>query len=87
MNRTIATPILILIGIIGAMALMAGSNIFTPLLQFIHSGNITPLQAVICLLFIMAGFTACYFLLNLLCGFFVPRMGENSAGKRNSINN
>jgi hypothetical protein len=81
MNKTFLTPITILFGILGSMALMAGSTLFDPLIRFIHTGVITPVQAGSCLLFTAAGFAACYFLLNMLCSYFVPRIAsaENDA--------
>ncbi|MEA3547223.1 MAG: hypothetical protein U9R66_06130 [Thermodesulfobacteriota bacterium] len=77
MNRTVIAPMFVLFGLIGTV-LMAGSNVFDPLVRFIHSGAITPLQAGICLVFTAAGFLACFFLLNLLCSYFVPRLETNS---------
>ena len=74
MNRTVITPLIILSGMIGSVLLMAGSSIFTPLVRFIHNGAITPLQAGACLVFSIAGFAACHFLLQLLYSYFVPRM-------------
>ena len=81
MKRTIITPISILFGLIGCIAVMAASDLFTPLIQFIHSGTITPLQGAACLVFTVAGFTACYLLLNLLCSYFVPRISTNPGGR------
>ena len=75
MNRTYKTPLLVLLGIIGICALMAGTNIFDPLVHFIHTGVITPVQAAVCLVFTVAGFAAYYYLLSLLCSYFVPRIG------------
>ncbi len=78
MNRTYKTPLLVLLGIIGLCALMAGTNIFDPLVHFIHTGEITPLQAGACLVFTVAGFAAYFHLLSLLCSFFVPRIGTDN---------
>lgn len=78
MNQTIIAPMFVLLGLIGSIVLMAGSSVFTPVVRFIHNGAITPLQAGACLVFTVAGFAACYFLLNLLCSYFVPRLGTNS---------
>jgi len=78
MNRTFLTPIAVLAGIIGIMALMAGSNVFDPLIRFIHTGEITPIQAVLCLLFTVGGFAAYLYLLNLICSYFVPRIDEET---------
>lgn len=75
----------VLLGLVGSAALMAGTNVFTPVVQFIHSGTITPLQAGVCLVFTMAGFTACYFLLNLLCSYFVPCIVMSSGGSGGTI--
>ncbi len=74
MKQTLLAPVTIFLGFIGSMLVMAESNLFTPIVQFIHSGNITALQAIFCLLFTAAGFAACYYLLNILCSYFVPRM-------------
>ena len=88
MQRTFITPVLVLLGIVGLCTLMAttnlfdplihfihtGSNLFDPLIHFIHTGDITPVQAVICLLFTVGGFTAYLYLLNLICSYFVPRI-------------
>jgi hypothetical protein len=83
-NRTILTPILVLFGFGGTIALMAGTNLFDPLIKFIHSEALTPLEAGACLMFTVLGFAACYFLLNLLCAYFVPRM-DTSIKSYNSI--
>lgn len=74
MTRTIMAPMFVLLGLIGSVVLMAGSNIFDPLVRFIHNGAITPFQAGICLVFTVAGFLAYFYLLNLLCSYFVPRL-------------
>lgn len=74
MQRTFITPVLVLLGIVGLCTLMATTNLFDPLIHFIHTGDITPVQAVICLLFTVGGFTAYLYLLNLICSYFVPRI-------------
>ena len=84
MNRTILTPIFVLSGIAGTIALMAGTNIFNPLIKFIHSEALTPLEAGACLLFTVAGFAASYFLLNTLCSYFVPRINALEKNYNNS---
>ena len=74
MQRTFITPVLVLLGIIGICTLMATTNLFDPLIHFIHTGDITPVQAVICLLFTIGGFAAYLYLLHLICSYFVPRI-------------
>ena len=74
MNKTIRTPILILTGMLGIMAVMASTHLFTPVVTFIHTGSITPFQALACLLFTIFGFSAAFYFLNSLCRYFVPRI-------------
>lgn len=82
MQRTFITPVLVLLGIVGICALMATTNLFDPLIHFIHTGDITPLQAVICLLFTVGGFAAYLYLLNLICSYFVPRIEAETQTSR-----
>ena len=74
MQRTFITPVLVLLGIVGICSLMATTSLFDPLIHFIHTGVITPTQAVLCLLFTVGGFVAYFYLLNLICSYFVPRI-------------
>jgi len=74
MQRTFMTPVLVLLGIVGLCTLMARTDLFDPLIHFIHTGDITPVQAVMCLLFTVGGFAAYFYLLNLICSYFVPRI-------------
>ncbi len=80
MQRTFLTPVLVLFGIIGICCLMAGTDIFDPLVRFIHTGDITPGQAVLCLLFTIGGFVAYFYLLNLIYSYFVPRIDTEGQG-------
>jgi hypothetical protein len=82
MNKTILTPILILTGILGFMAVMASTNLFTPVVSFIHTGSITPSQALACLLFTIFGFAAPFYFLNSLCHYFVPRIEAGLKNKK-----
>ena len=74
MQRTFITPVLVLLGIVGICSLMATTSLFDPLIHFIHTGEITPTQAVACLLFTVGGFAVYFYLLNLICSYFVPRI-------------
>ncbi len=78
MNRTFFAPVIILSGLAGSIVLMARTSVFLPLVRFIHSDSITAMQAIACLVFTAAGFACCYFLLNILCSYYVPRMGTSS---------
>jgi hypothetical protein len=82
MKQTIISPISVLAGLVGSMALMAGTDLFNPLIKFIHSEPINALEAGICLIFSVLGFAACFFLLNLLCSYFVPRMNASKKSQQ-----
>ena len=84
MQRTFITPLLVLLGIVGICSLMATTSLFDPLIHFIHTGDITPAQAVMCLLFTVGGFAAYLYLLNLICSYFVPRIDPKA--ENGSIN-
>ncbi len=82
MQRTFITPVLVLFGIIGICSVMATTTLFDPLIHFIHTGEITPMQAVYCLLFTVGGFAAYLYLLNLICSYFVPRIDAKAQASR-----
>ena len=82
MQRTFITPVLVLLGIVGICSLMATTSLFDPLIHFIHTGVITPTQAVLCLLFTVGGFVAYFYLLNLICSYFVPRIDTEVQSNR-----
>ncbi len=82
MQRTFITPALVLSGIIGLCVLMATTKLFDPLIVFIHTGVISPSQAVFCLVFTIGGFAAYFYLLNLICSYFVPRINAEDKPKR-----
>jgi len=84
MNKTILSPLSVLSGICTIIALMAVTNVFDPLVKFVHSEAITPLEAGACLILTMAGFAASYFLLNILCGYFVPRINNTPEKTHNN---
>lgn len=88
MSQNILKPIFVLFGILGTIAVMAGSDLFQPLIRFIHDEGITPFESLLCILFTVAGFGACYLLLNTLCTYFVPRIDaadkRTSSGARNN---
>ena len=84
MNKTIFSPLFVLSGIFGTIAVMAGTDLFNPLIKFIHNEAITPLEAGACLILTIAGFTASYVLLNILCSYFVPRIKNTPEKNHNN---
>lgn len=77
-KRSLWTPVAVLSGIITICLLAAGSDVFASLVRFIHADQITPFEALLCMIFTVAGFWLCYLLLNFLCGYFVPRLGAET---------
>ena len=74
MYKTILAPLSILFGIGAVLVLMAGTNLFDPVVMFVHTNTIGPMSTGLCFLFTILGFAGCYYLLNILCTYFVPRM-------------
>mgnify|MGYP000291896004 CR=1 FL=1 len=77
MQRTIITPLAVLAGIIALLLLASCSSFLSPIIKFIHSGEITTFQAVSCLGFSGIGFALCYLCLTQLCSYFVPRIDDH----------
>lgn len=71
MNKNHWLPFGFIIFLITLGCLMAFTDIFHPLIQFIHSQDITPLQAVVCVLGALAGFYVVFHLLVRLGVYFL----------------
>lgn len=74
MKKTILTPLSVLAGICAVLILMAGTDFFNPIITFIHTNTISVYSTGMCFAFTILGFAACYFSLNILCTYFVPRI-------------
>lgn len=74
MNKTVLPSLLVLLGIVGVIGLMAATSVFDPIIRFIHTDSLTVNDAILCLAFTVAGFFACFKLLNVLCTYFVPKI-------------
>lgn len=74
MSRTIIGPIVVFLLLSSAIALMSGTDLFNPVMGFIHSSSISTAGAGACLLFTIFGFAAYYFLLKMLYAHFIPRL-------------
>jgi hypothetical protein len=82
MNKTAFPTVFVLLGILGVIGVMAGTSIFDPVIKFIHTDNLSVQDALLCMVFTIAGFLACFRLLNVLCTYFVPRIElSDSSGK------
>ncbi len=86
MNRKLLGPICVFLGIAGVITLTAGTDVFQPLIAFVHNDAINPLQTVGCIVFTILGFAACFYLLNILCTYFVPRIAADEARRENGVN-
>ncbi|MDY0219976.1 MAG: hypothetical protein RBR67_02435 [Desulfobacterium sp.] len=88
MNRTIFAPISIFTGILGVIVLAGVTNLFSPVVAFIHNWEaITPLGAMGCILFTMVGFGAVFSLLHIVCSYYVPRLKEKRGYENGSKSN
>jgi len=49
-KKKIITPLLFLAAFIGCVVVLAVTDVFTPIVQYLHDFTITPLGAVVCFL-------------------------------------
>ncbi len=75
-ERTVVTPIIIGAALIVLMVVFAFTEIFQPLVQFVHTGEITFVQALWCMLAAGAAFGLTLKLLIMLGGYFLPKAEE-----------
>ncbi|WP_163340120.1 hypothetical protein [Desulfopila sp. IMCC35008] len=75
-KRSILTPILVGLAIVALMVIMAVTNVFQPLIQFIHTGEITPIEAIWCFLATVLAFGLTLKFLIMLGGYFLPKAEE-----------
>lgn len=80
-KRSILTPILVGMAIVVLMVIMAVTEVFQPLIQFIHTGEISPLQALWCFLATALAFGLVLKLLILLGGYFLPKAEQRRSAK------
>ncbi len=83
-KRGVWAPLAVLGGLITVCLLAAVSDVFTPLIRFVHTNRIVPFEAFLCIVFMVAGFWLCHLLLNFLCSYFVPRL-DDKAGHQEHI--
>ena len=83
MNKTVLPTVVVLLGILGVIGVMAGTSIFDPVIRFVHTDTLSVQDALLCLVFTIAGFLVCFRLLNVLCTYFVPKIdSSDSSGKQ-----
>jgi hypothetical protein len=76
-------PWLFLIGISAVLIILAKTNLIQPLMQFIHTDQVSVLQIIACIIFSIAGLWTTFALLNIICNFYankIERVTGNSAG-------
>jgi len=72
MSKNIFFPISVSLFLISLGLVMAYTDIFQPVIAFIHSKEITPIQAIGCILGAMIGFYIVFHLLVRLGAYFLP---------------
>ncbi len=80
-KRTVVTPIVIGAAFLAVVAVIAITDVFEPLIQFIHTGEITGMQALWCMFATIAAFGLAIKLLIMLGGYFLPKADERRAGE------
>ncbi len=78
-KRTVITPIVIGAALILTMVVIAVTDVFKPLIQFIHTGEIAPLQALWCLIATALAFGLAAKLLIMLGEYFLFKAEERRA--------
>lgn len=78
-KRSVRTPILVGFAIVGLMVIMAATDMFQPLIQFIHTGEITLMEAFWCFLATALAFGLTAKFLIMLGGYFLPKAEERRA--------
>lgn len=84
-ERSILTPILVGTALIVSMVVMAVTNVFTPLIQFIHTGEITAAQGLLCIIASAVGFGLILKLLVMLGGYFLPQTERKRSQQFGSV--
>ena len=72
-KQSLLTPIGVGIALLLLLLLIARTDLFRPLVQFIHTGEITAVQALYCFLAAVAAFLLILKLLIMLGGYFLPK--------------
>ena len=73
MKKQIWIPVTVGLFLIALLAAMAFTDLFQPVITYIHNQQITPLQTVLCLLAAAVGFYLVYKVLAKLGEYFLPK--------------
>lgn len=84
-KRSLLTPVVVGTALIVLMVIMAVTDLFQPLIQFIHTGEITLIQALWCFLATAVAFGLTLKLLIMLGGYFLPK-AESRRDKKSTTN-
>lgn len=82
-KRSVVTPIVVGTTLVISMVIMAITDVFQPLIQFIHTGEITPIQALWCFIATAVAFGLTLKLLIMLGGYFLPKAEKRRAEEKN----
>jgi len=73
MKKQIWIPVSVGVLLIALLLAMALTDLFQPVITYIHSQNITPIQAIICVLAAVLGFYLVFKVLAKLGEYFLPK--------------
>lgn len=72
MKKNIWVPITTAVFLLGLGTIVALTDLFDPLIAFIHTGEITPLQGLFCIVIAILGFYLAFNVLVRLGAYFLP---------------
>jgi len=70
LNKNHLTPWLMLAGISILLGMIAGTDIFAPIMRFVHSDQGNTWQLALCVLVAILGLRLAYVLLNTICRYY-----------------
>lgn len=76
-------PWLFVTGIASLLIVAARTDLFQPIMQFVHTSQVTNVQVIACIIFSIFGLWLTFFLLNIICKFYANKFEQvpgNSAG-------
>jgi len=75
-NKHHMTPWLMLAGIFILLGMIAGTDIFAPVMRFVHSDQGDPWQLALCVLVAVLALRLAYVLLNTICRYYSGLFNE-----------
>lgn len=79
---SVSTPLIFFLGLIGLVAVIARTSLFTPMVRFVHTPAGGLWQLVLCVGVGIAALWLTYRLLNIICGHYSRRFDQRDREQR-----